>query len=67
MSWEKGWRKLEDGRYEYRDRTIDITYIISEELYNELGESTHEDREEILFAIWSQAAEAIAQAALKST
>ena len=66
MSWDKRWRKTEDGRYEYRDQTIDITYIISEELYDELGETSPDDREEILFAIWSQAAEAIARSALKS-
>ena len=66
MSWHDRWSKRPDGRREYRDHNIDITYTISELLYEELSEMDSEERDEFLVMIMTQAAETIGRDASRN-
>ena len=64
MSWQDRWNE-QDGRYVYRDHTVDITYTIDRQLFNSLDSLDDAEREEFLAFLMAQAAEAIGRNALR--
>ncbi len=59
MSWRKHWNKRPDGKYEYKDKVVNIPYIIDEEMFRYLDSLTNAERDGVLLRLMLQAAEAI--------
>lgn len=64
MSWRNRWVERNDGRYEYHDPSIDITYTIGSGFFDQLSELSDDGRDEIMMIIMTQAADTIAHSAI---